>query len=77
MATSYMPHSHDDEEPCYTETLVSLEQLKQDMKKAEQEIQESINTLYETYREIDFKVSFEGYKMIGNNHVVVCVSASL
>lgn len=76
-AADYIPHSHDDEEPCYAETLVSLEQLKQDMKKAEQEIQEAINTLYETYREIDFKVSFEGYKTIGNNHVVVSVSASL
>ncbi len=47
------------------------------MKKAEQEIQESINTIYDTYREIDFKVSFEGYKTMGNNHVVVCVSDSL
>lgn len=42
-----------------------------------QEIQESINTLYETYREIDFNVSFEGYKTMENNHVIVSITASI
>lgn len=76
-APDYTPHSHDGEDPCHTETLLSLEQLKEDINRTAREVEDSINTLYEKYNGIDFKIEFVGYKAIGNNHVVVEIKAEV